>query len=184
MDDDTSSAEALRKELLKIPEFEALYETISSLWELKKEDFEYTFEINFKEGFDTFDVFPPCIREILSKAQDCQNLIHIERLFIVFFLHALSYPEDKIVDLFSTMPDFNREKTAYQVNFAKKKGYTPHQSDTLKSLTLCMANKFKDEICLEGYYSKKADGQKKISHPLFYVQLKKYKTSKKKKYQN
>jgi len=30
---------------------------------------------------------------------------------------------------------------------------------------------------LEGYYSKKQDVQKKISHPLFYVQLKKYRKS-------
>ena len=37
-----------------------------------------------------------------------------------------------------------------------------------------MAMKYKDELCLEGYFSKKLDSQKKIQHPLFYVQLKQY----------
>ena len=77
------------------------------------------------------------------------------------------------------MPDFNREKTTYQVNFAKKKAYTPHKCDTLKSLNLCKADKDKHKICLEGYYSKKDEIQKNLTHPLFYVQLRKYREYKK-----
>ena len=45
-----------------------------------------------------------------------------------------------------------------------------------------MAAKYKDEICLEGYYSKKEDTQKKIKHPLFYVQLKQFRASRKENY--
>lgn len=43
-----------------------------------------------------------------------------------------------------------------------------------------MAEKYKDELCLNGYYSKKNDEQKKLSHPLFYVQLKQFRSSNKK----
>ncbi|TFG20447.1 MAG: hypothetical protein EU529_14890 [Promethearchaeota archaeon] len=184
VEEDKASLESLKKELLNLPEFKELYENILSQWELKKEVFEYSFDISFKEGADISNTFPPCINEILSKAQEGQNLIHIERLFLVFFLHALNYPVDKIIDIFSTMPDFARDKTAYQVNFAKKKGYTPHKCDTLKSLNLCMAAKYKDEICLEGYYSKKLDAQKKIKHPLFYAQLKQFRASRKENHPN
>lgn len=184
VEEDKASLDSLKKELLNLPEFKELYENILSQWELKKGDFEYSFEISFKEGADISNTFPPCVNEILSKAQEGQNLIHIERLFLVFFLHALNYPVDKIIDIFSTMPDFNRNKTTYQVNFAKKKGYTPHKCTNLKSFNLCMAAKYKDEICLEGYYSKKLDTKKKIKHPLFYVQLKQFRASRKKNYTN
>jgi len=180
MEEDKTSLKALKNELFKVNEFKELYENILSQWELKKEEFEYPFEIGFKEGSDISNSFPPCINEILLKANEGQNLIHIERLFLVFFLHALNYPVEKIIAIFTTMPDFDKEKTTYQVNFAKKKGYTPHKCNTLKSLNLCMAIKYKDEICLKGYYSKKVETQKKITHPLFYVQLKQFRISKKK----
>ena len=89
-------------------------------------------------------------------------------MFITFFLNALEYPIEYIIDIFSTLPDFNKEITKYQVDFAKKKAYTPHSCETLKTLNLCMAEKYKDNLCLEGYYSKKFDAEKKIKHPLFY----------------
>ncbi|MHA1291710.1 MAG: hypothetical protein ACTSQJ_03465 [Promethearchaeota archaeon] len=180
INEDKASLTFLKKELMEINEFKELYDNITTLWELKKEDFEYSFEISFKKGTDLSSSFPPCLKEILSKAREGQNLIHLERLFLVFFLHALDYPIKKIIDVFSTMPDFNREKTEYQVKFAKRKGYIPHSCETLKSLNLCAAKKYKDKICLEGYYSKKLDMQKKISHPLFYVQIKQYRSSKNK----
>lgn len=179
-DDKKSTINALKNQLLKIKEFKELYERILTNWELKKEDFEYSFEIEFKEGSDISKSFPPCIKEILSKAQEGQNLIHNERLFIVWFLIAINYPVDIIVNIFSTMPDFNREKTTYQVNYAKKKKYTPYQCSTLKSLNLCMATKYKDELCLKGYYSKKQEEQRNITHPLRYINVMQYRASRKK----
>ncbi|MFX1259457.1 MAG: hypothetical protein ACFFAN_16510 [Promethearchaeota archaeon] len=176
-----ASLEALKNPILKLKEFKEIYENILHEWELKKEHFEYSFEIGFKEGSDLSNSFPPCIIEILSKAQEGQNLTHTERLYLVFFLHALNYPVVEIINIFSTLPDFDKNKTTYQVEFAKKKAYTPHSCSTLKSLNLCKAVKYKDELCLEGYYSKKLEVQKKISHPLFYVQFKQFQSSKKEK---
>jgi DNA primase large subunit len=165
----------LEKEaFLKIPQFKDLHDKILDEWELKKEKFEYSFDIKFANNLDLSKSFPPCIREIFKKVDEGQNIIHIERLFLVFFLHALEFPSDEITDIFSKLPDFDRKKTEYQVEFAKKKGYSPHSCSTLKSLNLCMAEKYHDEVCLEGYYSKVADEKRKIAHPLFYVQLKQY----------
>ncbi|MHA1466854.1 MAG: hypothetical protein ACTSP6_02090 [Promethearchaeota archaeon] len=177
--DDKSSIEALKKKLLKIKEFNELHERILANWELKKEDFEYSIEFKSVEGSEISTNFPPCIKEILSKIQEGQNLIHNERLFIVWFLIAVNYQVDTIINLFSSMPDFNREKTAYQVNYAKKKKYTPYKCSTLKSFNLCMAKKFKDKLCLEGFLSRKLNEQKFITHPLFYVKFNQYQNFKK-----
>ncbi|MHA1256091.1 MAG: hypothetical protein ACTSPS_10890, partial [Promethearchaeota archaeon] len=122
---DKSSIEALKKKLLKIKDFNELHERILANWELKKEDFEYSIEFKSVDGSEISTNFPPCIKEILSKIQEGQNLIHNERLFIVWFLIAVNYQVDTIINLFSSMPDFNREKTAYQVKYAKKKCIHP-----------------------------------------------------------
>jgi len=177
--DDKSSIEALKKNLLKIKEFSELHERILANWELKKEDFEYSIEFKSLDGSDISTNFPPCIKEILSKIQEGQNLIHNERLFIVWFLIAVNYQVDTIINLFSSMPDFNREKTAYQVKYAKKKMYTPYKCSTLKSFNLCMAKQYKDKLCLEGFLSRKLNEQKFITHPLFYVKFNQYQNFKK-----
>ncbi|MHA1931100.1 MAG: hypothetical protein ACW96X_01085 [Promethearchaeota archaeon] len=173
--------EDLREGLFKNQVFKNLYETISELWEEKKEDFEYSFEMGFKKDQDVSKFLPPCIQEILAKVKEGQNLVHTERLGIVWFLNALKYPEDEIINLFSSLPDFDRDKTGYQVRYAIKKGYTPYSCKSLKSYNLCMAKKYKDELCLNGYFSKKYDVQKKISHPLFYVQFTQFVSAVKKK---
>ncbi len=171
---DVASIEAFKKKLLKIKEIEDLYENILNEWELKKEDFEYSFELQTYQGKELKESFPPCVKEIFRKIDEGQNVIHIERLFLVFYLHALQFSIDDIVNLFTKLPDFDRKQTEYQVEFAKKKGYSPHSCSTLKSLGLCKAKEYHDKLCLEGYHSKKYDEQRKIQHPLFYLQMKQY----------
>jgi len=177
---DSTDLNKFKEKLFEIQEFKDLYNSISEIWESKKEEFEYSLDITYKEGKDISKLFPPCIKEILTKAQEGQNLIHTERLFILWVLNALKYPEEKIVNVFSTLPDFDREKTAYQVKYAIKKGYTPYSCKSLKSYTLCMANKYKDKLCIEGYFSKKLQEQRQISHPMFYINLKQNKSPTKK----
>ncbi|MFW9988024.1 MAG: hypothetical protein ACFFC3_05155 [Candidatus Odinarchaeota archaeon] len=175
----SAELENFKENAFKIQEFKKLYDTITDIWESKKEVFEYTVDITFKEGKDISNIFPPCAREILSKAQEGQNLIHTERLFILWFLNSLKYPEDKIVNIFSTLPDFDRDKTTYQVKYAMRKGYTPYSCKSLKSYNLCFAQQNNDKLCLEGYFSRSQDTQKEISHPLKYVEVKQYRESKK-----
>ncbi|MFX1599637.1 MAG: hypothetical protein ACFFB6_03485 [Promethearchaeota archaeon] len=171
---DSIEIDLFKKKLFEMQEFKELYDNINITWESKKDEFEYVVDITFKEGKDISEVFPPCIKEILKKAQEGQNLIHTERLFILWFLNALKFPEDKIINVFSTLPDFDREKTEYQVKYAIKKGYTPYSCKSLKSYTLCMANKYNDKLCLDGYFSNKLQEQRQISHPLFYIQYKQF----------
>jgi len=47
-----------------------------------------------------------------------------------------------------------------------------------------MAKKYKDKLCIEGYFSKKLDTQKQVSHPLFYVRYNQFVSAIKKKNTN
>ena len=172
--------ERLKQDSFKFEKFKELYDNIEDIWNLKKEEYEFPVGVVFKEGVDTSVLFPPCMGNILLKAQESQNLPHTERLVILFFLHAIEYPIDMIIQIFSSLPDFNEEKTRYQVEFAKKKGYIPHSCLTLKSLDLCMAKQKKDKLCLEGYYSIQRGEQRNISHPLSYIRIKQYRLDKEK----
>ncbi len=178
---DQVNIDEIKEELLKIQEFKELFENINAIWDLKKEEFEFELELTFDKSQDLKNHFPPCIQEIINKLKEGQNLIHTERLFIVWFLNALNYPEQEIIDIFATLPDFNREKTGYQVRYAIKKGYTPYSCKTLKTYTLCMAKKYKDKLCMKGYFSKKLNTQKQVSHPLFYVRYNQFVSAIKKK---
>ncbi|MFX0034430.1 MAG: hypothetical protein ACFE9I_02170 [Candidatus Hermodarchaeota archaeon] len=182
--DDKASLNALLQNILKIKDFKEVFDIISNAWAERKEEFEYVFNLDFEKEDDLFALFPPCVKGILRKAQEGQNLIHNERLFIVWFLLALDYPEEKVVNVFSTLPDFDREKTSYQVNFAKKKKYTPYKCLSLKTLNLCLAGNYKDELCLIGYGAKEPSERKKLAHPLAYTRIKQYRASKWKNYTN
>ena len=178
---DKASLEAFKKKILGIPKFKVLYDDLLTEWTKKKEEFQYTFEMDMEKVKNISDFYPPCVKEILKKAQEGQNLIHNERLFLVWFLLALNYSVDSIINIFSTIPDFDKKRTTYQVEYAHKKGYTPYKCKSLKTLNLCMAEKYKDELCLEGYGSKDPNERKKISHPLAYIRVKQYRSKFKKK---
>jgi DNA primase large subunit len=175
--DDKASLKAFLAEVSEVQDFRDVLDEISRIWAEREEKFE-TIRIDFESKEDLLTFYPPCVKEILKKAQEGQNLIHNERLFIVWFLIALDYPVEKVVNIFSTMPDFDKEKTTYQVNYAKKKEYTPYKCLTLKSLNLCLAEKYKDELCLTGYGSKEIRERKKLAHPLSYTQINQYRASK------
>ena len=180
--EDRSSLKVFLNKALKNKDFKDLYDRILSAWTIRKDEFDYTFKIDIKSKEDILTLYPPCVKEILKKAQEGQNLVHQERLFIVWFLIALDYPVEEIVNIFSVLPDFDRDRTTYQVNFAKRKKYVPYQCSTLKSFNLCMAAKDKDELCLEGYGSKELSERKKLKHPLAYVRIKQYRSIKEKEY--
>ena len=172
--DDKASLKSFLRDISNIQGFKDLYDKILSLWSKRKEEFDFTFKIDIKSKEDMLVLYPPCIIEVLKKAEEGQNLVHHERLYIVWFLLALEYPVENVVNIFSTLPDFDREKTTYQVEYAKRKNYTPYQCSSLKSLGLCMAEKYKDQLCIEGYGSVDPTEKKQLKHPLSYVRIKKY----------
>jgi DNA primase large subunit len=180
--EDKASYNSFLDNAFKIQEFKELFEKINIIWTKRKEDFEFTFKFDNTGKTDIMKFFPPCVLEILKKAKEGQNLVHHERLFIVWFLLALDYPVEKVVDVFSTLPDFDRDKTNYQVEYAKKKKYTPYQCSTLQSIGLCMKEKYKDKLCLEGYGSKEPTERKKLKHPLAYIRIKQYRNEREESY--
>ncbi len=170
---DENSLKNMRNDLLSIEQFREICEQLANEWEQRKDAHEFK-DFSFGEGKASSEFFPPCLQEILKKAREGQNLVHNERLFLVFLLHAINYSVDDIVSIFSNLPDFDEAKTLYQVNFALEKHYTPHKCETLKSLHFCKASEYADELCLKGYYSRNMEQQKLISHPLTYITIKQY----------
>ena len=166
-----------KENLLKNKRLKNIYEIIENIWEKEKDNYQQI-EISYSDGKTQKEDFPPCIQEIFKKAGESQNLIHIERLFIVWFLNALKFPEEEIINIFSTLPDFDREKTTYQVRYAMKKGYTPYSCESIKSYDLCFAKKYNDDICLKGYYSRTQEKQIELSQPLMYIRIKQFRKSK------
>jgi len=113
------------------------------------------------------------------------TFLGLQLLFDIFAnYYDFVYPVEEITRIFSTLPDFDKDKTTYQINFAKKKGYIPHACETLKSLDLCMARKANDKLCLEGYTLKSTGMKKLINHPLSYVRRKRFFASLREIYSN
>lgn len=107
---------------------------------------------------------PPCIRTLLSNAQNGVNLPHSGRFAMVSFLHAIGMNSDQILTLFSQSPDFNESKSSYQIKHITGElhgndGYTPPECSTMKTNGICYEP---DNICNSG----------KMNHPLSYYRIK------------
>ncbi|MBS3778292.1 MAG: DNA primase regulatory subunit PriL, partial [Candidatus Thermoplasmatota archaeon] len=114
---------------------------------------------------------PPCIKGILAEVQAGENVPHMGRFALVSFLNALKLTTQDIIDLFNTAPDFDEEKSRYQIDHITGEGsstsYKPPGCDKLKTYGLCPSEEI-DEIC------------KKTIHPLSYYSYR-WKLSKKKR---
>ena len=102
---------------------------------------------------------PPCIRNILSAVQAGENVPHMGRFALVSFLHSLKLSNKEILDLFSTAPDFEEERTRYQVEHitgsSSSTSYKPPGCDKMRTYGICPVEEI-DELC------------KKKKHPLSY----------------
>ena len=85
--------------------------------------------------------FPPCITNLLMRVQSGENIPHSGRLALVAFLHALGVSSEEIMKVFSASPDFNEEKTRYQVEHITGKisgtEYSSMGCDTIRTFILC-----------------------------------------------
>jgi len=115
---------------------------------------------------------PPCLKNILSAIQAGENVPHMGRFALVAFLNSLQLSVDEILELFSTAPDFEEDKTRYQIeHILGKTGATSYKApgcDKLKTFGLCSTEEI-DEIC------------KKTYHPSSYYKMKWKKEKSKKK---
>jgi DNA primase large subunit len=102
------------------------------------------------------EMYPPCINWMMQNIG--VGLPHAARFTLVTFLGKMGYNTEEIINLFSRVPDFNVERTRYQVEHilgmrGGRKKYSVPSCKTLRSYNLC----FPDDIC------------KGIKHPVQYI---------------
>jgi DNA primase large subunit len=86
------------------------------------------------------------------------NLVHLARFALVSFLIQINISVDQIVGLFNTSPDFDQEKTRYQVEHiagASGTKYQPPSCATMATYGNCPGE---DDLC------------RIIRHPLSYYE--------------
>ncbi len=106
------------------------------------------------------DCFPPCIVHALSNAQAGVNLPHSMRFALTSFLLNIGMNTDGIMELFKVSPDFDEERTRYQVmhiHGATGTTYTSPSCATMITYGNCYG---KEALC------------ERISHPLSYYRKK------------
>ncbi len=117
------------------------------------------------------DKLPPCMKDILSAIQSGENVPHMGRFAIVSFLSSLKLSTNDIIKLFSRAPDFEEEKTRYQIEHItgdiSSTSYKPPACDKMRTYGLCPTDKV-DDLC------------KRKRHPLSYYKAKWYMEKKKK----
>ncbi len=101
--------------------------------------------------------FPPCIKQLMEMTGKSENVPHMGRFTMVAFLHTIGYDKEGLVSLFSRWPDFNIQKSMYQIQhiIGESSGteYTPPMCATMKTYGICYNP---DELCTT------------INHPLNY----------------
>ena len=106
------------------------------------------------------DCFPPCIVAAISNVRGGVNLAHSNRFALVSFLLNIGMNTDGIIELFKVSPDFDEERTRYQVNHihgATGTTYTSPSCATMITYGNCYG---KEPLC------------DRISHPLSYYRKK------------
>ena len=107
------------------------------------------------------DSFPPCMKAIINAVTEGTNIPHTARFSLTAFMHVIGMDSSQIVEVYTRAPDFDVEKTMYQVEHISGSGgteYTPPSCPTMKTYGLCVN---RDSYC------------KNISHPLSYYRARK-----------
>jgi DNA primase large subunit len=106
---------------------------------------------------------PPCMKRILASIQAGENVPHMGRFALVSFLNSLKLSTNDILKMFSTAPDYQEERTRYQVEHITGKisstSYTPPGCEKMRTYGICPTEEI-DDIC------------KKKRHPLSYYKAK------------
>ncbi len=113
--------------------------------------------------------FPPCMQALINALAAGTNLTHSGRFSLTAFLHNIGVDMTGIAELYSRSPDFDIEKTMYQVEHITGRGgtgteYTTPACAAMQTTGLCV---HRDALC------------EKVSHPLSYYKVKKTKPQRK-----
>lgn len=106
---------------------------------------------------------PPCMKDILAAIQAGENVPHMGRFALVAFLNNLKLSTNDILKLFSTAPDYEEERTRYQVEHIQghvsSTEYKAPACDKMRTYGICPVDKM-DDLC------------RKKRHPLSYYKAK------------
>jgi DNA primase large subunit len=109
-------------------------------------------------GRVTEGAFPPCMKSMLKQVASGANLAHSARFALVSFLLRVNMSPEEVVGIFNTSPDFDEERTRYQVeHIAGSSGtrYRPPSCATMITYGNCPGE---DDLC------------RRIRHPLGYYE--------------
>jgi DNA primase large subunit len=104
--------------------------------------------------------YPPCMAALLAALASGANLTHMGRFALTAFLHTIGLSTTQIVEVYQRAPDFDIEKTLYQVEHISGRSgteYTPPSCATMETNGLCVS---RNALCERiggplGYYRKK-----------------------------
>jgi DNA primase large subunit len=109
--------------------------------------------------------FPPCIQALVLALTAGSNLTHAGRFALTTFVHTIGMDVTGIAQMYARSPDFDQEKTMYQVEHITGRGgsgteYIAPACAAMKTTGLCIN---RDKLC------------ETVNHPLnYYRQKKKY----------
>lgn len=127
-------------------------------------------EFNIEEFKEIMpDCFPPCMVYAISNARAGVNLPHSMRFALVSYLLNIGMNTDGIIELFKVSPDFDEERTRYQVNHIHGATGTTYTSPSCATMTTYGNCYGKENLC------------ERISHPLSYYRKKAWILRKEKK---
>ncbi|HTY14366.1 MAG TPA: DNA primase regulatory subunit PriL [Methanoregulaceae archaeon] len=110
--------------------------------------------------------FPPCMNALIMALSAGTNISHPGRFALTSFLHNIGMNPTEIINLFCRAPDFDINRTMYQVEHISGRGgteYTAPSCAAMRTTGVCVR---KDPLC------------DRISHPLSYYKVKKKKVNK------
>jgi DNA primase large subunit len=115
--------------------------------------------------------FPPCMQALITALTSGTNLTHAGRFALTTFLHTIGMDVPGIASLYGRSPDFDIERTMYQVEHITGRGgsgteYTTPACAAMRTTGICV---HADKLC------------ERVSHPLSYYKAKKKDVSRIKK---
>jgi hypothetical protein len=91
------------------------------------------------------EMYPSCIKEMLRVVrlgtdhdrQREHGLNHNERVALASYLKCIGMGKEDIINVFSTVPDFDRKTTSYQVEWLFKQNYNCPKCTTMQAWGVC-----------------------------------------------
>ncbi|RPI38785.1 MAG: DNA primase regulatory subunit PriL [Methanoregulaceae archaeon] len=115
------------------------------------------------------NAFPPCMQALITALTTGTNLTHAGRFALTTFVHTVGMDVHAIAGLYARSPDFDPEKTMYQVEHITGRGgsgteYNAPACAAMRTTGLCVN---RDALC------------ENVNHPLSYYKVRKRDTAEK-----